>query len=157
MINEQSAIASFGKSCAIAVLTIGLAVGLSGCSGYDVELQGGIFDALGVSGSTNSEAGEPKVARRNGLIIPPDTQKLPEPGSGNNAVTANAQSWPVDPEKAKKAKIAYKEKRLAKYCDERDWWLRSKPEEFNEATRNGELCLSPIAKIYYQQKKANGG
>jgi len=150
---KQFSFARLSKPGAAMILALGLAAGLSGCSGYDgVELQGGIFDALGVSAATKTKASEPKVARRNSLVIPPDTKALPAPGSGQIA-SQGAQSWPTNPEDAKIAKAAFKEKNLAKYCDDRKWWKQSNPEEFDRATRNGELCLSPIAKIYSKKKK----
>ncbi len=140
--------AGFAKIGAVIVVTAGLGSALSGCAGFDgVELQGGLFDAMGVSGSANRKAKEPKVAQRSGLIIPPSTQALPSPGSGQIASQGN-QSWPNSPEQAKIAKIAYKKQQLSKYCDDRKWWMQANPDEFNRATNNGDLCVSGIAKAY---------
>lgn len=65
------------KSVAFGVLAM-LALGSAGC-GYDgVELNGKIFDAMGVNGSASRE--EVKLKRRTDLVIPPATASLPEPG-----------------------------------------------------------------------------
>jgi len=86
------------------------AVSLTGCAGYDVELKGGLFDVTGLS-SIGKKKAEPKLKRRNGLVVPPTTASLPVPGSGPAqappvAVAANGEAWPVDPERDKSLKKA---------------------------------------------------
>lgn len=82
------------------LLAAGISVG--GCSGTDVELNGGVFDALGVSNlSTKRE--EPKMKNRPGLVIPPTTASLPAPGSApKTEVASNGEAFPVNPEDRKK-------------------------------------------------------
>jgi hypothetical protein len=62
---------------------------LVGC-GYDgVELNGKIFDLMGVSSAAQqNNQREPRLADRAPLVIPPDTNRLPEPGSGQPAAVA---------------------------------------------------------------------
>jgi len=97
-----------------------LVLSLGGCSGYNVELKGGIFDVAGLS-SIGKKTAEPKMKKRNTLVVPPTTASLPVPGSGNQqpiqTAAANGESWPVDPEKAeaqKKAELAAKHK---EFCE----------------------------------------
>ncbi len=96
----------------VVVVPFAVATMLAGCSGYDVELNGGVFDALGVGGKAlNGRPSNKKVAPRQGLVIPPSTASLPVPGSGSAAEQATADgSWPVGPEQraseAKAAKLA---------------------------------------------------
>jgi hypothetical protein len=52
------------------MMAVGITLG--GCSGYDVELRGGVFDALGVS-NLNAKREEPEMNDRPGLVIPPTT------------------------------------------------------------------------------------
>lgn len=58
-----------------------VAGGLGGC-GLDegVQLNGKIFDAMGMTGSVKKE--EPKLAQRQPLVVPPGLESLPQPGSG---------------------------------------------------------------------------
>lgn len=149
----------FRKAQAVAAALL-LSLGLAGCGG--VELQGGIFDALGV-GSNSKSSAEPKLARRNGLVVPPDRQALPTPGSAPKVASAGdlrgtqagagQQSWPKDPEEAKVAQATQRQQLIAKYCGEADWWKRSNPEKFNRMTQNGALCQSSLSK--YFGKKTN--
>ena len=77
---------------------------VSACGGTDVELKGGLFDVLGVSGNTNAGGKEPKMANRPGLVIPPSTASLPAPGTAAappTALAANGEAFPVNPEDMK--------------------------------------------------------
>lgn len=87
----------------LAVLAVG------GCGGYDVELKGGVFDAMGISGKQQAHAREPHLNSRQGLVVPPSTASLPAPGSApqpSQVASVEGQNWPVDPEKQKADKQA---------------------------------------------------
>lgn len=58
-----------------------LAVAASGCSMDDVQLNGKIFDAVGLNTTGSVHKGDPKVAERQPLVVPPSTNQLPVPGS----------------------------------------------------------------------------
>lgn len=97
---------------------LGLAALAGGCAGIDgVELQGGVFDALGVSGSSNQKRlADVKVEPRQALVLPPSTDQLPSPDSGAVAAVTG-ESWPVDPEDRKAANRAELEKRHKAFCE----------------------------------------
>ena len=98
------------------VLAAGMAV--SACSGADVELKGGVFDALGVSGNQNKNRKEPKMTNRPGLVIPPSTASLPAPGTARPTVlAANGEAFPINPEDAKKMKSAEILQRHNAFCE----------------------------------------
>lgn len=70
-------------------LVAAAAFGLSACGFDGVELNGKIFDAVGLNtGSTKSA--EPKLKERQALVVPPevDAAPLPVPGSESAAQTA---------------------------------------------------------------------
>ena len=90
-----------------------MAAGLSGC-GYDgVDLNGKIFDAVGI-GTGSIKSTEPKLAARQPLVVPPGLDTLPPPGSGG------AEQPPLaaiqDPDTKKKITQADLERQQAEYC-----------------------------------------
>lgn len=91
-----------------------------GCSGFDgVELQGGVFDALGVSGSNQSrKLSDVKVEPRPGLVLPPSVDRLPEPVTGSIAAAPPpGEAWPVDPEDRKVQASADLDRRHKEFCE----------------------------------------
>jgi hypothetical protein len=87
---------------------------LSGCAD-GMDLNGKVFDWMGVSpAAQEARRREPKIAERTPLVIPPDANRLPEPGS-EPAAQAN-MVWPDDPEQ-RKAREAQERQRLhLAYC-----------------------------------------
>jgi hypothetical protein len=93
------------------------ALALGGCF-EGTEVNGKIFDLLGVSSSSQEKSrAEPQMARRAGLVLPPNAQRLPAPGSEDEAAAiAPAVASLNDPEKVK-ANAAVERARLHKaYC-----------------------------------------
>jgi hypothetical protein len=103
----------------IAAALLATTAGLGACGGFDgVELQGGVFDALGVSGSGQKSLSEVKVEPRPSLVLPPSAEKLPAPGTGDIATgTVQGEAWPVDPEDRRAGNRAELEKRHKAYCE----------------------------------------
>jgi hypothetical protein len=94
--------------------------GTAGCgfAGIDgVELQGGVFDALGVSGKTQKQYQEPKIAARPGLVLPPAADRLPQPGP-EPAPAAVAQEWPDDDDGRKVRMAAELDRQQAEFCEQ---------------------------------------
>jgi len=70
---------SYAKACLLA--SFGAAVlAMSGCGIDGVQLNGKIFDAVGLNDT--SQPKEPKIAARQPLVVPPGLEALPPPGSG---------------------------------------------------------------------------
>jgi len=98
---------------------LGLALGAAGCSMDDVQFNGGIFDAVGLSDSAKatSKSGDPKLAERAPLVVPPKLDKLPEPGDGETP--PNAQIAGIhDPDAASQASEEELKRQQAAYCKE---------------------------------------
>jgi hypothetical protein len=76
---------------------------LGGCGG--VELQGKVFDYMGVSGDRQQP--DVRMGERPPLLIPPNTKALPQPGTGSTATARG--DWPDDPEKVR-TRVAKQEK-----------------------------------------------
>lgn len=105
----------FGRS---KVLAAALAVGLitAGCGTDDIELNGKIFDAMGVSGSQKNRGDDPRVAARSGIVVPPNTGSLPVPGSGGSVTSEADLAFIDDPDRKKTVDRADLERRQAEYC-----------------------------------------
>lgn len=98
-----------------------LALALTGC-GDGVELNGKIFDTLGVSSRTQKAEKEARLDPRSPLVPPPRTDKLPVPGEENTAHMA----WPEDPEiKNKRASLDADKKRQQECANERKFGTAS--------------------------------
>lgn len=87
------------------------ALGLSGCAD-GVELNGKIFDAMGVGSNSQKAEREARVEPRSPLVPPPRTDKLPVPGEENNAHMA----WPTDPDTKKKQAALDAQKKRQQDC-----------------------------------------
>jgi hypothetical protein len=86
---------------------------LSACD--SVNLEGKVFDWLGVSGSAlDAKSKDPKMAERAPLVVPPRLTRLPEPGSGKTADTDIAAL--NDPERRKAAAAKERERLHLAYC-----------------------------------------
>ena len=76
---------------------------LAGCGG--IQLQGKIFDAMGVS-DIGAKKPDPHVDERSDLVVPPSTAALPAPGSNKVAASSVDQQLPNDPVKVAAAQAA---------------------------------------------------
>jgi len=88
-----------------------LALGVAGCGSDDIQLNGGIFDAVGLNDTKKS--GDPKLAERAPLVVPPSLDRLPAPGEAPQpAQIADIK----DPDAMKKLSQADLEAKQAEYC-----------------------------------------
>jgi hypothetical protein len=88
----------------------------SGCAeGLGFDLNGKVFDWMGISASAlQQKRDEPKLADRAPLVLPPNTGRLPEPGSGPS--TQSAMVWPDDPDQRKAREAQERERLHLAYC-----------------------------------------
>jgi hypothetical protein len=86
---------------------------VSGC-GYDgVQLNGKIFDVVGLSGDGAKQT-EPKLAARQPLVVPPGLESLPPPGSGK--VDQPTLAAIDDPDRKQSASQADLQRQQDAYC-----------------------------------------
>jgi hypothetical protein len=106
---------TFAKIGAFAA-SVMMVVSFAGCGMVDdVQMNGKIFDALGVN-STGSVKKEAKVAERQPLVIPPGLDKLPEPGANGAAAQANVIPGVEDHDAKKVVSQEALQKQQAEYC-----------------------------------------
>jgi len=97
------------------VLAACFGLGIAGCSMDDVQFNGGIFDAVGMSDSGKSKKGQPQLAERAPLVVPPTLDRLPAPGEGGSAPQIADIRDPDEQEKLSQAEL---EAQQAAYCKE---------------------------------------
>jgi hypothetical protein len=105
----------------IAACCAGLIV--AGCSMDDVELNGGIFDAVGLNDAKKTS--DPKLAERAPLVVPPSLDRLPAPGE---APAPSQIAGINDPDAAKQKSREELEKQHAEFCEK----------NYDAAIRRGE-------------------
>jgi hypothetical protein len=89
-----------------------LASMLAACSAGDVELNGKVFDAMGMT--ANKQSGkDPKMAARAPIVLPPALDKLPEPGEATETASIPDVR---DADERKVANKAALERQQAEYC-----------------------------------------
>jgi len=103
---------SFGRLAAAGAVSSALL--LCGCDS-GVDLNGKVFDLIGISPAAQSaKNAEPKIAERAPLVLPPDSTRLPPPGSGQTPIAA--ASWPDDPDQRKTSNAQERERLHLAYC-----------------------------------------
>jgi hypothetical protein len=125
-----------------------------GCSMDDVELNGGVFNALGV-GANQPKAETPKLAARPGIVVPPDITRLPPPGQPAEAQAADIAALVDDPDRKTQVNQAELERQQAEYCEKN--YEKAKALGDN----NADLATGPLgpcrASVLTAVKKWNGG
>ena len=91
------------------------AVVLSGCAAGDVEVNGALFDYLGLGKAGPAKASQ--AADRQGLVLPPSLDRLPEPGSGAANASATQVALPVNPETKAIVNVAEQKRKQDAFCD----------------------------------------
>lgn len=129
MLRQSANTNSFFKGFAL-MACLSLAAVAGGCAGYDgIELQGGVFDALGVSGSSSQKKlADVKVDARPNLVLPPAPDRLPEPVTGSLAAAPTGEAWPVDAEDRRAANRADLDRRHKEFCERAIMMARTRGE-----------------------------
>jgi hypothetical protein len=83
----------------------------------DVQFNGGLFDMVGLSDSAKAKlkSGDPKIAERQPLVVPPSLERLPPPGEPAQAPDQQLAAI-QDPDAVKKASKEELERKQAEYC-----------------------------------------
>ena len=95
------------------ILAACLTLGIAGCGTDDIQFNGGIFDAVGLSDAGKTRGGDPKLAERAPLVVPPSLDRLPPPGE---APPPTQIADIKDPDAQKKLAQAELEAKQAEYC-----------------------------------------
>jgi hypothetical protein len=145
---------TFAKTGAYAASCMMIA-GLAGCGMVDdVQMNGKLFDALGVN-STGSVKKEAKVAERQPLIVPPGLDKLPTPGANGAAAQANAIPGVEDHDVKKIVSQEALQNQQAEYC--KVHYEQAKQHGDN----NADLAEGPMGpcrgSVFSAVKKLTGG
>jgi hypothetical protein len=99
----------------VAGAAVGSALLLAGCADAGLDLNGKVFDYLGISpAAQEARRFEPQVAERAPLVMPPDAKALPQPGSGKTPAADFA--WPDDPDQRKVREAQERERLHLAYC-----------------------------------------
>jgi hypothetical protein len=126
-------------------------IGLAGCNGTDVHIDAPILEAAGIN--LTSKKGDEDVPERSGIVIPPSTDKLPEPGT-RTAAADRPQSWPQDPDLTKAEREKQEAEAYEKYCREGKW-EGGGISEFDKAIGVEERCPSKVGQAI--SKSVGGG
>ncbi|MBS0241499.1 MAG: hypothetical protein JSS20_04930 [Proteobacteria bacterium] len=118
---------------------------LAGCSdGFGgVELNGKIFETVGLTGSLGKKE-EPRTEPRSPLVLPPPGEKLPEPGQAVAMAPApqTDPQWPNDPDKTKAAQAAAKSKAQQDYCKGGGNWKEKAMDPYSDGGQGPEGSCS---------------
>lgn len=101
-----------GKAVVYAALGLVMA-GLSACGADDIQLNGKLFDAVGLN-STGSTNKVPKLAARQPLVMPPGLDSLPAPGSTAGEQPSLAEIH--DPDRKKRVSQSDLQQKQDAYC-----------------------------------------
>jgi hypothetical protein len=89
---------------------------LGGCAD-GLEVNGKLFDWMGISSSAMQQSkSEPQVAARAPLVLPPSTNRLPAPGSGQEQDDPTSIAALDDPDRKKAAAAKERERLHQAYC-----------------------------------------
>ncbi len=96
-----------------------LGLGVAGCSMDDVQFNGGIFDMVGLSDSAKAKTstGDPKLAARAPLVVPPTLDHLPPPGDETASIPDPKLAAIHDPDAEKVKSQAELQRQQAAYCE----------------------------------------
>jgi hypothetical protein len=86
-----------------------------GCSADDIQLDGKLFDAVGIGSNSKVKRGEPVMASRAPLVLPPNLERLPQPGEQPGAESTDVAAI-ADPDKKLIVSEVEMQKRQAEYC-----------------------------------------
>jgi hypothetical protein len=138
------------RGALVAALAAGVSLGGCGVGGTDLEIDAPVLNAVGINLSSKPK-NEEDLPERQGLVMPPSTGNLPQPGERS----AGAQNWPVDPDQEKKKKVEADAAAREKYCREGDWSGKSGIGEFEKNVGREQRCSSKLGEAI--SKSIGGG
>jgi len=134
-------------------LRVGLAAVISGAAllggcADGVEINSPLLDSVGLSTAALSKKEEPKLQPRAPLVMPPSTERLPEPGQAPpTAVAAANPAWPKDKDQERAATAGQKQAKQAQYCRDGNWKERSMDSGYGHTVGPDGVCGSIFSVI----------
>jgi hypothetical protein len=134
-------------------LRVGLAAVISGAAllggcADGVEINSPLLDSVGLSTAALSKKEEPKLQPRAPLVMPPSTERLPEPGQAPpTAVAAANPAWPKDKDQERAAAAGQKQAKQAQYCRDGNWKERSMDSGYGHTVGPDGVCGSIFSVI----------
>jgi hypothetical protein len=104
---------SITKKLAMATFAVAAAA-LAGCGADDIQLNGKMFDMVGLGATGSVKKGDPQMAVRQPLVVPPGLESLPPPGSGKAEQPTLADIQ--DPDAKQKVSQADLQRQQEEYC-----------------------------------------
>ena len=89
---------------------------LAACAPGDVEINGKLFDAVGLGTSSLQKSKTPVLPERAPLLVPPSLEKLPAPEQANAGQAAQDAAFPIDPEKRSSISQSELQRQQDEYC-----------------------------------------
>jgi hypothetical protein len=130
-------------------ITISAAALLGGCA-EGVEVNSRLLDSVGLStAALSANRTEPKLAQRAPLVMPPSTQKLPEPGAvpPPPPEVAAGGAWPKDKDQEKVVSAQEQARQHAQYCRDGNWKERALDNDFGGMSGPKGTCGSIFSVI----------
>jgi hypothetical protein len=118
--------------------------GLKGCASGDVEFNGKIFEMVGLAGDQGGGR-DPKTQPRAPLVLPPDRNRLPEPGAGASPIETGANpAWPNDRDARKLADGDARKRAQEQYCRDGNWKQKAHGKDIEAAQGPEGSCHGNI-------------
>lgn len=132
------------RLAAAVALTLSAALA-GGCANDHIEFNGKIFEAVGLAGNPWKKE-EVRTQPRAPLVLPPDSNRLPEPGSAPPPSFAD-QSWPKDPQQQKLADAEAKKRAQEQFCKDGNWKEKAHGNEIKAAQGPNGSCQGSIFSV----------
>jgi hypothetical protein len=139
-----------GRRIRVGLATVISGAALLGGCADGVEINSPLLDAVGLSTSALTKQEEPKLQPRAPLVMPPSTQRLPEPGQAPAPAAAAAAdpAWPKDRDQERVVAAAQKKTQQAQYCRDGNWKERAMDSGYGHTTGpDGRVCGSIFGAI----------
>lgn len=122
---------------------------LGGCASDGVELNGKIFEAVGLAGNNGvfGKREEPRVQARAPLVLPPDATRLPDPTAPPQPVLAAGQEWPRDSQQQKVAEAEAKKRAQEQHCRDGNWKEKAHRDEIKASQGPSGTCGGSLLSV----------
>jgi hypothetical protein len=140
--------ARFSRRIRVGMATLVTGAALLGGCADGIEVNSPLLNSLGVATGALGQKEEPKMQPRAPLVMPPSTERLPEPGEARPpAVAAANPAWPKDKDQERVVAAGEKKARQAQYCRDGNWKERSMDSGYGHTNGPDGVCGSIFSVI----------